>query len=384
MGGFPMRVRPLSKACENEVAETESLMQQIHMIAADTINRKSKTNSRININNSTIDVRQHLVTSLSALISASIAASVIITPIAQLTIPTNAHATTVSEAKTKYDEANEKLKTIQQSADDTQKRLDDINAKLPESQDRAANAIREMYKTGSANGAVQLQLASHIIGAKNISEAASLMQYDMKMTKAMSDAINEYTQQKADAESTKSELDAQLDDAQKMVNEAQQALSKARDDERSAIAAKNAAASATGDESSMEISSVDWSQDKTAFVDEWGARIDRYLSGSPIAGTGKIFAAAAYDNGVDPRVSPAISCIESGKGRAMITSTKNLWGWGGGTMNMGSTWEQAIYKHVQGWKAGYGTTVTPAMARKYCPPNAANWYRNVVNEMNKI
>ena len=328
--------------------------------------------------------RTRIVPSIAAFLTASIVTSAIATPISALIIPTNASAATVSEAKTRYDEANEKLKTIQQSADETQKKLDDLNAKLPESQNRAANAIREMYKTGASDGSTQLELASHIIGAKSISEAASLMQYDTKMVKAMTDAISEYTQQKSDAESTKSELNAQLDDAQKAVNEAQQALSKARDDERSAIAAKNAAASAAGDESSMEISSVDWSQDKTAFVDEWGARIDKYLAGSPIAGTGKIFAAAAYDNGVDPRVSPAISCIESGKGRAMITSTKNLWGWGGGTMNMGSTWEQAIYKHVQGWKAGYGTTVTPAMARKYCPPNAANWYSKVVSEMNKI
>ena len=241
-----------------------------------------------------------------------------------------------------------------------------------------------MYKAGIATGSGKLELVSHIVGAKSISEAASLVQYNTKMVDSMTDAIDDYTRQKAEAEGTKSELDAQLAEAQKAVNEAQQALSKARDDERAAIAKRNAAASAAGDESSMEISSVDWSQDKTAFVDEWGARIDRYLSGSPIAGTGKIFAAAAYDNGVDPRVSPAISCIESGKGRAMIKSTKNLWGWGGGTMNMGATWEQAIYKHVQGWKAGYGTTVTPSMARKYCPPNATNWYRNVVNEMNKI
>lgn len=322
--------------------------------------------------------------SLPALLTAAIAASIAAAPLSASIAPTTAYASGVSEAKARYDEANGTLESIQKSADDTQRRLDDLNAKLPESRERAADAIREMYKAGIATGSGKLALVSHIVGAKSISEAASLVQYNTKMVDSMTDAIDDYTRQKAEAEGTKSELDAQLEEAQKAVNEAQQALSKARDDERAAIAKRNAAASAAGDDSSMEISSVDWSQDKTAFVDEWGARIDRYLSGSPIAGTGKIFAAAAYDNGVDPRVSPAISCIESGKGRAMIKSTKNLWGWGGGTMNMGATWEQAIYKHVQGWKAGYGTTVTPAMARKYCPPNATNWYRNVVNEMNKI
>ena len=363
-------------------------MQQRHCMNGTNASNSVKTHGKCEVLSSSplrLPVRHHVSPiSLLPLLTASLAVLSLPVTISPLLAPLNAEAATVSEAKTEYDAASEKLKTIQQSADDTQKRLDDLNAKLPESQDRAANAIREMYKTGAVDGSSQLTLASHVIGARNISEAASLMQYDSKMMKEMSDAITSYAQQKADAESAKSELDAQLDDAQNAVNEAQQALSKARDDERASIAAKNAAASAAGDESSMEISSVDWSQDKTAFVDEWGARIDKYLSGSPIAGTGKIFAAAAYDNGVDPRVSPAISCIESGKGRAMITSTKNLWGWGGGTMNMGSTWEQAIYKHVQGWKAGYGTTVTPAMARKYCPPNASNWYRNVVNEMNKI
>lgn len=58
------------------------------------------------------------------------------------------------------------------------------------------------------------------------------------------------------------------------------------------------------------------SPEENKFVSEWTTRINYYLSGSPTAGTGIYYAKAAYKYGVDPRVGPAISCNESGKGKA--------------------------------------------------------------------
>lgn len=113
---------------------------------------------------------------------------------------------------------------------------------------------------------------------------------------------------------------------------------------------------------------------------QWGARIDAYLAGSPLAGYGSTFAAAAWDYGVDPRLSPAISAVESSKGR-YCAYPHNAWGWG--SVSWGS-WESAIYAHTAGLASGYGGYLTYTMAKKYCPPNSSAWYSSVAANMAAI
>lgn len=125
---------------------------------------------------------------------------------------------------------------------------------------------------------------------------------------------------------------------------------------------------------------VDWSVGHDAFVSEWSARIDKYLAGSPLAGCGATFAEAAWNNGVDPRWSPAISNTESTKGRHCFAS-HNAWGWTNGAWG---DWGTAINAHVRGLAEIYGYTISYANAVKYCPPNHDNWYRDTLNEMSKI
>jgi len=114
--------------------------------------------------------------------------------------------------------------------------------------------------------------------------------------------------------------------------------------------------------------------------DGWAARIDAYLAGSPLAGYGSTFAAAAATYGVDPRFSPAISCVESGKG-AVCFLPHNAWGWGSSSW---PDWETAIYDHVAGLASGYGGTLTLEGAMRYCPPTYQEWYSSVLAEMNSI
>lgn len=125
---------------------------------------------------------------------------------------------------------------------------------------------------------------------------------------------------------------------------------------------------------------VSWDSDRDAFISQWAGRIDAYLGGSPLAGQGTTFAAAAWDYGVDPRWSPAISCVESTKG-AYCFLPHNAWGWGSSSWG---SWEEAINAHVGGLARGYGSTLTYASAVKYCPPNANHWYNTCLAEMNKI
>ena len=122
---------------------------------------------------------------------------------------------------------------------------------------------------------------------------------------------------------------------------------------------------------------VNWTVGKAAFVAEWTARIDAYLAGSALDGYGYAFAEAAWDNGVDPRWSPAISSTESGKGANCFKSC-NAWGWG---VTGWSDWDTAIRAHVAGLADGYGYSITTSAARAYCPPTYMDWYNKTLGQM---
>lgn len=130
---------------------------------------------------------------------------------------------------------------------------------------------------------------------------------------------------------------------------------------------------------------MDWSVDRDVFIKEWTRRIDAYLAGSPMAGTGKAFAEAAWDYGVDPRWSPAIANTESTKGSA-IPGGFNAWGWTSGTggFRSFSSWADGARQHVAYLARSYGYTITVAYAQKYCPPNYAAWYTRTLAEMRSI
>lgn len=154
----------------------------------------------------------------------------------------------------------------------------------------------------------------------------------------------------------------------------------ARAEEAARIAAAEQAKAEAAAREVPALSDVDFSCGKEAFLAEWTSRIDAYLAGSPLAGYGKVFAEAAWDNGVDPRWSPAISNTESSKGRNCFRPY-NAWGW---MAESWSSWEEAVNAHVAGLARGYGYTISLENARKYCPPTYHDWYAKTVSEMAKI
>ena len=145
--------------------------------------------------------------------------------------------------------------------------------------------------------------------------------------------------------------------------------------EQEARAAQESAANAAA-----MLSEVDFTVGKEAFITEWTSRIDNYLAGSPLAGQGATFAEAAWNNGVDPRWSPAISNTESSKG-AVCFKPYNAWGWGSSSW---SSWEEAINAHVAGLASVYGYSITVANAQKYCPPTYMDWYDKTIAQMMMI
>lgn len=129
-----------------------------------------------------------------------------------------------------------------------------------------------------------------------------------------------------------------------------------------------------------DLPAVDWSCGHDEFIREWAARIDAYLTGSQLAGYGKVFAEAAWEYGIDPRWSPAISNTESGKGKVCFRS-HNAWGWGNDDW---PDWETAIRQHVSGLARVYGYSITPEAALVYCPPNHDYWYATTISQMATI
>ena len=126
-----------------------------------------------------------------------------------------------------------------------------------------------------------------------------------------------------------------------------------------------------------QLDEVDWEAGKEAFIEEWGTRIDAYLSRTVLAGYGQVFAEAAWEYGVDPRWSPAISNTESGNGTNCFLP-HNAWGWGSSSW---SSWTEAINAHVAGLAKGYGYSITYSFAAKYCPPNTEHWFNNTIGQM---
>ncbi|MBR3316704.1 MAG: glucosaminidase domain-containing protein [Atopobiaceae bacterium] len=116
-------------------------------------------------------------------------------------------------------------------------------------------------------------------------------------------------------------------------------------------------------------------------VSSWADRINNYLEGTALAGYGEQFAQAASDYGVDPRIAPAISGVESGWGQVTFRD-HNAWGWG----NSGwDDWDTAIDSYVKGYSSIYGSSITLEGAEMYASNDIYDeWYSTVLSEMDRI
>lgn len=334
----------------------------------------------------------------------------------------------IEESNTAYTQAQQRVDDLQQQMEANEQRIQEIEGELPQKRAAAADSIRTLYKMQQTSGSlIDLLLSSDdfnevitnvryldTITSHNNSAINELVELDNELSQARSALASEKAQADSDAQSAKDALDSAVSARQQLEQEmaAQAAAEEAQRqaaiaaaqkaaEEAAAKAAEEAAANADADAdagsgtsfttntggtaqvqvpSSPDAGNVDWSSDKSSFVSSWGARIDAYLAGSPLAGQGKTFAEAAWTYGVDPRFSPAISLVESSKGAACFLP-HNAWGWGSSSW---STWEEAIWDHVEGLAIGYGGHLTYAGAQKYCPPSADFWYATVLSEMEKI
>lgn len=303
-----------------------------------------------------------------------------------------------------YDEACAKADELDQQAEENRQRIAEVEAKLPEQREKAAAAISASYKMQqNTPGLMGLVLSSENFNQflATITYLNAVEDHNSDQIQGLADLQDELEQNQAELTERQEEAAEQKEAAENALNEAKAAREEAqrqaeeqarREAEAAAKAVAEAQAQAEKEAaaakeatpapqpSSSTPSQVNWSSDKSAFVAEWAPRIDAYLAGSPLAGQGKTFADAAWDYGVDPRWSPAISNTESSKG-AVCFKPYNAWGWGNSSWG---SWEEAIRDHVAGLARGYGSTISLAAAQKYCPPNANHWYSATLAEMERI
>lgn len=311
----------------------------------------------------------------------------------------------IEQSAAAYEAATAHVAELEQQITDNETRIDEITQQLPEQQERSADATRALYKMNQQG----CTLVDMVLGSQSIGDFLSNVEYIMRVQdnnyaeivrleamqseleetrQSLTNAKDEAKAEEARAEQALAEAQAARERAQREAQEraAQAAAEQARLAEEQAAAEKKAQEEAASSSSETEAvtpppsDNADWSSDKASFVASWAGRIDAYLAGSPMASCGEYYAAAAWDYGVDPRFSPAISCVESSKGAACFAS-HNAWGWGSSSWG---SWEEAINAHVRGLARGYGYTLTYEGAQKYCPPNADFWYNRVAAEMAKI
>ena len=320
-----------------------------------------------------------------------------------------------------YNDAVARAEDLQARIDENSARISQIEADLPVQREKADAAMVSMYKF-SGN---QTAIADVLMGVRDFDGLVSTLEYLSAVASSNLDQIEKLQDMQQDLADTQKQLVAEKAQAEKAVAEAEQALEEAKAAREEAAAAAAAAvtqaeidamreqmaedaaeaaraeaeesgaseeeaqaqadaaaeaAAAAVDANTVGNGGVDWSLGRDQFIDEWGNRIDDYLEGSPMAGQGSNFAAAAWDYGVDPRWSPAIANTESTKGQYTFAD-HNAWGWGSSSWD---NWEDAINDHVKGLADGYGSTITQEGAERYCPPNADEWYDNTLGEMNRI
>ena len=323
--------------------------------------------------------------------------------------------------------------------DANEERIDQIEGQLPDAREKAADSMRVLYKMQQGSGG----LVELLLSADDFYDLLTTVQYLDVIQSHSNDAVTDLVTLSRELEQTRDSLEVQMGQAEQERKAASDALTSAQEARsrlQAQIAAQAAAEEAerkaaieeakkaqesagkgqssnssdsddssdsgsssnssdggsseeppsfstgSGNQAEVEVPDnvdpgpIETPSEKDAYVAEWGARIDAYLAGSPLAGQGKTFAEAAWTYGCDPRFSPAIAMVESGLGAACFRP-HNAWGWGNASW---SSWEEAIWDHVAGLASIYGGQLTYEGAQMYCPPNADKWYSSVLANMERI
>ena len=320
----------------------------------------------------------------------------------------------VEETAKAYGEATAKVEQIQADIEANEAAIAEIEAALPGQREQAATAMRDLYKLHRSTPG----LVSLILSSDDFNQFLTMVTYFDAIQSHNVDSVDALVEAEAELDMRRAELDQQKAEAEKEARAAEEALEQAKEARaeaqrraeeeaarqaaaaaaaleaaRAAAAAQETITTASGNTAEVaapeengnaadpaQDSQVDWNSDRDAFIAHWAPRIDAFLGGHTLGGHGATFAAAAWDCGVDPRVSPAISFIES-TGGDFCFRPHNAWGWGQASWG---SWDDAIYGHVSGFASIYGYTLTPSGAEMYCPGTGGYYYSLFTIYVNSI
>jgi peptidoglycan hydrolase CwlO-like protein len=333
------------------------------------------------------------------------------TDIEQLEKDVDDMANRIEQTTNAYQEAVQRVEELEDGIAKNETREKELQDKLPAQRARAAASVKEMYLFQQSSNS----LLSIILNSDTFEDFLTTMTYLDAIHQHNVTEITSLINMVGELDKTRASLVVQHDEAIQKQEEAQAALDEAREvraelqaravsvalteqgDRAAAIAVAQKALEASSNDATFttasgNTASVEVPANASVSTEElvnnitssessdWASRIDTYLKGSPLEGYGKTFADAAAKYGVDPRLSPAIATIESGKGSVCFRD-HNAWGWGDSDY---ADWETAIYEQVQGLATGYDGTLTLEGAERYCPPNYQEWYSSVASEMDGI
>ena len=300
--------------------------------------------------------------------------------------------TRIEESAARYEEASLRIEELDALIAENTAKLDEFKNQLPQLRADSAEAMRALYRIQVDSPSI----IALILSTSSLDDFLTTVMYvnrihdnsmdEIVALNTMIDELNAVQDQlnadKAEAVATKQEAEDALAEAEAARQEAQRIALEESIAQAEAEAARREEAEKNNQDPGLELGpstqdGADWDSGYESFINTWTPRIDAYLAGSPMAGTGRLFADAAWRYGVDPRWSPAIAAIESSKG-AYCFAPYNAWGWGSSGF---SSWEEGIDVHVRGLARGYGYTLTPAAAQKYCPPTWQDWYNKCAAQM---
>jgi len=119
--------------------------------------------------------------------------------------------------------------------------------------------------------------------------------------------------------------------------------------------------------------------------------LEKFFDGytSPLKANSKTFVEVAEKYGLDYRLLPAISCMESSCGKLLIEGSYNPFGWGiyGNQAIYFKDYDEAIDTVGKGLKENYlarGLNTPEKIAPIYTPPNHVNWLNGVTFFIKKI
>ena len=189
----------------------------------------------------------------------------------------------VEDSAKKYEEASARAEELQGQIDNNQKRIDEINKQIPEQQEKAGGALRQLYFLDSGFGV----LLNSILGIEDLTTAINNFNYlehirDKNMTeleslssmkKELDELQSGLDQQKRDADQQVTQSQIALQEAQAAREEAQRKAEEEAQRERKAAEEKAKKTEEASDSSDSNTSinvpnsdNADWSVDKQSFV----------------------------------------------------------------------------------------------------------------------